>query len=294
MSAELNKVSEALFEKIRSRFEEVSIGDENAASTQDPEQARFFNFDYVDRAGNNFGNITISLVDENSLKVYFSKSLSSELEEDQKAEWFDFLRDLRMFAKRNLLSFDTRDITRSNLRVKDIKQVSRSDASFNSSEVGMQESKNMNKHLNDFESWVNTVTEGTWAVPVEDLDIQKLQELMSDTLEAGIDGQNATSALYDIIGDDALFDRIYDASRGSPEMDVRPIIYSWLEDNMPSVFEKVQGNMEAGGIEQNAPAPEEPIDPATPPAPEEQQQPQESAEDPLRTVRRLAGLRNNE
>ena len=44
---ETEKVAEELFDKIRSRFEDVSIGDESAKSTVVPEEARFFNFDFV-------------------------------------------------------------------------------------------------------------------------------------------------------------------------------------------------------------------------------------------------------
>jgi hypothetical protein len=80
---EIDKIAEGLFEKIRDRFEDVSLGDENAKATQDPEQARFFNFDYtID--GANLGNITISLIDETSLKIYFSKNISDDLDEEQK------------------------------------------------------------------------------------------------------------------------------------------------------------------------------------------------------------------
>ena len=38
---EINKIAEGLFEKIRDRFEDVSLGDEKAKATQDPEKARF-------------------------------------------------------------------------------------------------------------------------------------------------------------------------------------------------------------------------------------------------------------
>ena len=71
---EIEKVAENLFDKIRSRFDAVNIGDENAKATLDPTTARFFNFDYV-KDGNTFGNITISLVDDNNLKVYFDKEI---------------------------------------------------------------------------------------------------------------------------------------------------------------------------------------------------------------------------
>ena len=131
---ELNKISESLFEKIRDRFEDVSLGDENAHATQNPEDARFFNFDYVINE-KNYGNITISLIDEMSLKVYFSKNISHDLEGDERRDWYSFLRELREFAKRNLLSFEPRDITRSTLKHRDIQQVSKADSTYTKDEV---------------------------------------------------------------------------------------------------------------------------------------------------------------
>ena len=111
---EINKIAEGLFEKIRDRFEDVSLGDDKAKATSDPEQARFFNFDYI-VDGENHGNITMSLIDERALKVYFSKNITDELSEHEKQHWYHFLKELREFAKRNLLSFEPRDITRSTL-----------------------------------------------------------------------------------------------------------------------------------------------------------------------------------
>ena len=135
MSRELEKISEDLFEKIRSRFENVSLGDESAKATNDPESARFFNFDYVSKDGENFGNITVSLIDENSLKIYFSRNISEKLDAEQRKEWYEFLKELRYFAKRNLLTFDTRDISRSNLNLKDLKHVSKSDSTLSSGDI---------------------------------------------------------------------------------------------------------------------------------------------------------------
>lgn len=138
---EITKIGEALFEKIRSRFEDVSLGDETAKATTDPEKARFFNFDYQDSQGQGFGTVTISLIDENSLKIYFSKNISVEMDEAQRQEWYTFLRELRYFAKRNLLTFDTRDISRSNLNIKDIKQVSKTDSTYSADELNVNESR---------------------------------------------------------------------------------------------------------------------------------------------------------
>jgi len=131
---EINKIAESLFEKIRDRFEDVSLGDENAKATQDPEKARFFNFDYV-VDGENHGNITFSIIDETSLKVYFSKNISQSLDEEEKQKWYMFLRELREFARRNLLSFEPRDITRSTLKHRDIQQQSKADSTYNKDEI---------------------------------------------------------------------------------------------------------------------------------------------------------------
>lgn len=138
---ELDKISTELFDKLRSRFENVSIGDEKAKSTTDQSQARFFNFDYVDGKGKNYGNITISIVDGNSLKIIFSKNITDELENEEQDEWFNFLRGMRKFAKRNMLTFDTRDINRTNLRVRDIEQLSKNDGSYRSHELDLAESR---------------------------------------------------------------------------------------------------------------------------------------------------------
>lgn len=138
---ELDKISADLFDKIRSRFENVSIGDDKAKSTNDPENARFFNFDYVDSSGKNYGNVTISLIDDNSLKIYFNKDLSADLEANEQQQWFEFLRSLRQFAKRNLLTFDTRDINRSNLQIRDLQQVSKSDGAYSAQELNLKENR---------------------------------------------------------------------------------------------------------------------------------------------------------
>lgn len=138
---ELDKISEELFDKIRARFDHVNIGNEKAERVTDSSKARFFNFDYVSDDGENFGNITISLIDEDSLKVYFSSNITENLEEEQLAEWFSFLRNLKKFAKRNLLTFDVRDINRSNLDLKDLKQQSQSDSVYDKEDLDLTESR---------------------------------------------------------------------------------------------------------------------------------------------------------
>jgi hypothetical protein len=152
MSREIEKIAEDLFEKVRSRFENVNLGNETAKATPNPEEARFFNFDYVSKDGENFGNITLSLIDENSLKIYFSRNISEKLDDEQRKEWYEFLHELRYFAKRNLLTFDTRDISRSNLHIKDLKQVSKADSTLDTQDVKVTESRMYGTPMTSFEN----------------------------------------------------------------------------------------------------------------------------------------------
>ena len=137
----IDKIAEALFDKIRSRFEHISLGDAEAKDTTEPENARFFNFDYISPSKTNYGNITLSLVDENSLKVYFSKSLSDKIEPDDQPDWFNFLKTLRFFAKRNMLKFDTRDINRDNLQSRDVDQLAQTSDMHVATDKSVTESK---------------------------------------------------------------------------------------------------------------------------------------------------------
>jgi hypothetical protein len=132
---ELDKIAENLFDKIRTRFENVNLGDENAKRTNDPTKARFFNFDYIDSDGKNYGNVTMSIVDDDGLKVYFSKNITDQLDDGQQEQWFEFLKNIRKFARGNLMKFDVRDINKSNLDIRDIKQQSKADGTFVDTDV---------------------------------------------------------------------------------------------------------------------------------------------------------------
>jgi hypothetical protein len=423
---EINKIAEGLFEKIRDRFEDVSLGDDKAKATTDPESARFFNFDYV-IDDHDHGNITISLIDETSLKVYFSKNISDDLDDEHKKEWYSFLRELREFAKRNLLSFEPRDITRSTLKHRDLQQVSKSDDTYTRDDVvseslyGTRRSsyekkgpvriivrhsqpildeenrrarahhinniyvenqegerfkmpvkslklaravaqhfkqggdlhddlgrhicemaveaaklkpflnkvrhrtfedtqthamveaafeyhgllnntlkrmtgkkgykkcaeqfvatstsyipevdademkerfvkrtfderleealplvhkaynmKKENKFAEQFESWADTVSEGTWAVPDSDDEVGKLIDVLNQPLPVGVDAQNATNALYNIIGDDRLFDRLGELAKSDPEADARDLVVDWLQDNLPQIYQQIMNEI---------------------------------------------------
>jgi hypothetical protein len=141
MSKEIESVAAALFDKIRSRFPGVTLGDENAKSTTDTEKARFFNFKYTGEDGAEFSPVTISLIDETSLKVYYGQEITADMDREQRKEWYEFLRGIRKFAKRNLLTFDTRDLAKSNLALQDVKQQAKNDDLYTMSDLALSESR---------------------------------------------------------------------------------------------------------------------------------------------------------
>ena len=71
-----NNIATDLFYKIRSRFTGLKLGAETGQVTINPEDARFFDFDYVEE-GNTIGHVSISLAEVNSMKVYFSTGISA-------------------------------------------------------------------------------------------------------------------------------------------------------------------------------------------------------------------------
>jgi hypothetical protein len=487
---EIDKIAENLFDKIRSRFSNVNLGDETAKRTQDPERARFFNFDF-DVDGEVLGNVTISLIDEKAMKVYFGSDIIDNIKQDEgddtrQETWYDFLRNLRKFAKRNMLNFDTRDIAKSNLQLKDIKQQTKADDTVSKEEINVTESRLYgtsrhsfmevgpcklriihsdrideeqhgargrkidqifietphgerflvpHKHLGcaaalathiahggehnddiaecmngmvtemgnmshfvrsikrrqfedaetdqmaqaavnrynelkhqlkrlrsprhyldfvenympesavedeydvdalrerfvkkmyderfdaalpfvyrahkrqqeslntpmaeEFESWANGILEGTWAMPESEEEIRRLVELMGKPLQVGVNGEDATSALYSVIGDDQLFDDIHDmADIKGEEYDCRPEVLKWVKQNMPAIVPQIEAVMQNDKAEPQPGAEpvlgttqpaEQPAPAATPPA--TPAQPVMQSADPLDFIRSLAGLR---
>ena len=458
---EIDKIAENLFDKIRSRFGNVNLGDDLAKQTQDPEKARFFNFDFeVD--GRLLGDVTISLIDEKSMKVYFGSDIMDNIakedgdqgENSYKEAWYDLLRNLRKFAKRNLLNFDTRDIAKSSLQIKDIKQQAKADDTVHKDKINVGESRLYgtrrhsfadvgpcklrivhstdideekhgsrgrkidqifietphgerflvpHRHLSgaaalathvahggehnddiaecingmvtemgnmshfvrsvkrrtdlddetsqmanaainrynelkdklkrlrsprhyldfiegympessvedeydvdalrerfvkkmyderfdaalpyvyrahkrqqenldtpmaeEFEHWANSMVEGTWAMPESEEEKLRLTKLMSKPVLVGINGEDATSALYDIIGDDQLFDDIGElADIKGEDYDCRPEILKWIKENMPALVPQVEAAMQDAEQSSQPQPPAEPILGTTQPA----------------------------
>jgi len=392
---DLNKIASGLFDKIRTRFPSVSMGDEDANNTVDPRAGRFFNFDFViDRQ--NFGNITVS-INETALKVYFNRSITQRLTHETRHVWYDFLSNLRHYAKSNMLKFDARDISRDHLTIADLKNTIRDkditlesrrapirskirvnrvteegrdfnrirsiyvensqgerfrlpvnsesyaralvphleaggniydaygthvrklvqekrdlerfarygrraeylgesgqnlvvEAGQRSRDIG-QLLKNLNRqnyyesyyaeHFSDydepldenlvrlrelfvrptidprveaalphlgrmgvveqFEQWVDSVIEGQVEDrPDDQAEVKLLKDLFASELPFGDDGINAVAAIQDLVGNQELEDQLRDDAELDPDADARPVIYRWVETNLPDLAAKIE------------------------------------------------------
>ena len=130
----LNLIAEELFNKIRGRFPSVTLGDGEGKVTNVPTDARFFDFDYKEGAIN-LGKVSVNLA-ENSIEIMYSDNFVSEQDELTKENWYNFLKEIRQFSKKRLMTFDTRNINKSNLDKRDYKFLAQ-----NRGEETMSESK---------------------------------------------------------------------------------------------------------------------------------------------------------
>lgn len=141
----LNTTARDLFNKLRSRFSDIELGDENRIVTINPIEARFFNFKYKD-SGQELGKVQIFLGKDNSnnsidsenkelnLVVIFHRKMFDGHFDEIRQHWYDFLREIREFARSNRLTFDVRDIEKSNLDTRDYEYLSKSNGDKTMSE----------------------------------------------------------------------------------------------------------------------------------------------------------------
>ena len=155
-------------------------------------------------------------------------------------------QDLKAKAKRmigqrgyleELQAFDPAKITDSDALAEDIRNMfieqsldSRIEAAIPVlARLSRPRDKDM-QEIAEFESWAESVTEGTWAIPNTAQTKKQLQQLMAKELPVGPDATNATEQLYDVLGDDELYDQLIDLSTQDPDADARPSIQARLAE----------------------------------------------------------------
>jgi len=147
MDKNLEPIAKELFGKIRTQFPKIQLGDANSEVTDRPKDARFFEFDFV-KNGKNLGSVSISIADNQAesdeddtadndgMVVMYSNDIVDNQHDGVKRQWFNFLRELREFAKQRMMNFSIRDITKNNLDKRDYQHLAK-----NNGEGSMTESK---------------------------------------------------------------------------------------------------------------------------------------------------------
>ena len=131
-----NNFASDMFNKIRGRFTDVEIGNESGTVTNVPEEARFFEFAYKTK-GMELGKVSVSLDEENGVTVIVAKDFVNGQVESIQDDWYNFLKELRVFAKKRMLKFDVRDINKTNLDKRDYEFLAANRSGDNMAESAM-------------------------------------------------------------------------------------------------------------------------------------------------------------
>ena len=93
----MSALSKDLHERLRGKFNSLTMGRDDGAKTLVPDEAVFFEFEFAEGA-NDYGSVVVSILDEGALKVYFKSDIVEEADAEGKSKWYDFLKDLRFLA----------------------------------------------------------------------------------------------------------------------------------------------------------------------------------------------------
>jgi hypothetical protein len=141
----------------------------------------------------------------------------------------------------------------------------------------IQQQGNPMKEAAIFEAWADRLMEGTWATPDTPEKQAQLVQLMSAELPVGADAINAKEQLYDLIGDDVLFDQLMDLADKDANADARQVIINRMQEM--SEYPDIAQVMTQFTMDTDTPT--EPAEPAEPVA--EIKDPADQTEDPADT-----------
>ena len=96
-------------------------------------------------------------------------------------------------------------------------------------DVAVDQAKRDLTHAKLKKATADVKKEGTWHLPDSSKLKAGLKKLMQKPIKLGKEGDDATDAVSQFIGDDELFDAIHDAGNKDPNGDARPIIKKHLK-----------------------------------------------------------------
>lgn len=145
----LDEIAVDLFDKLRSRFQNIKMGDEDGIVTNVAADARYFDFTYTD-GNEKLGKIAVYIDEEDGLSIIFGKDMVDNQPSSVKKEWYEFLKQMRRFAKKRVMNFDVRDITKSDLSRRDYQDLVAKNKKVNTTSIA--ESKMHGNNKRSFQS----------------------------------------------------------------------------------------------------------------------------------------------
>lgn len=100
-----------LFDLLTSKNFTITTRDAQGKETTDPKSADLYSFEY-EADGKKYGNVVITVGAKGEMEVFYGDMLGKGMEAEHKGDWYDFLYQLRHFAKRNMLDFTLKNINK--------------------------------------------------------------------------------------------------------------------------------------------------------------------------------------
>ena len=171
----------------------------------------------------------------------FNKGVERDIEEFT----FNSLDEMLSFIKQHGKDFVNIKIMQSNKIPEKYKVTG---TFLTDEEIEQLEEANFDKEIESYDNWsytpfsstasknnkmVRVIKSGTWAIPQTKREVLDLQELLANPIKA----KDAKDMIYDLVGDDELFDLLDIEEEKNPDVDVRPIIIDRLRELLdPSVY----------------------------------------------------------
>ena len=243
------------------------------------------------------GQHIVTIVEELNLLSSFRRANQGQIFEDDTAQLVEQVKDYQENLKRTLKGLSSKrgystyfeswkpeDISEQDVVIESLKNLFVKQSIDTRIESALpllakiQQQGNAMKEANIFEAWANNLMEGTWQLPDTPEKQSKLIELLSKELPVGADATNVTEQLYDLLGDDELFDQLEELADRDANADARQLVYDRMQllSDHPSVREVMDQLQVSPEAEMNPPE-------ATPADLEEIKDPVTQTEDPAGT-----------
>ena len=103
--------SKKLFDILISKGFDPKTLDSSGKSIVEIDNATIFSFDF-ESSQTNYGTVVILLSDDDGFNIYYGDNIGKGMNRTAKNTWYELLTQLRYFAKRNLLSFSLKNISK--------------------------------------------------------------------------------------------------------------------------------------------------------------------------------------